>query len=45
MLTGKFKLIFLERTMCEGSCPAYKLRIYPDGKVVYKGEFGVKMAK
>jgi uncharacterized protein DUF6438 len=28
----------LERTSCEGTCPAYKLEIHGDGSVIYVGE-------
>ena len=27
----------IERTMCFGMCPAYKMEIYGDGKIVYEG--------
>lgn len=27
----------IERTMCFGVCPAYKMEIYGDGKIVYEG--------
>ena len=27
----------IERTMCFGKCPAYKMEIYGDGKIVYEG--------
>ena len=36
-------VITLERTMCFGTCPAYKLTIYGDGRVVYEGENYVKV--
>ena len=35
-------VITLERTVCFGTCPAYKLTIYSDGKVEYEGEEFVK---
>jgi hypothetical protein len=35
-------VITLERTVCFGSCPAYKVTIYDDGKVVYEGQEFVK---
>jgi hypothetical protein len=31
-------VITLERTMCLGTCPVYKLKIYGDGRVEYEGE-------
>ena len=33
----KDTVITLERTVCYGTCPAYKLTIYADGKVVFEG--------
>jgi hypothetical protein len=33
----------LERTACFGFCPIYKLTVYGNGKVVYKGERFVKV--
>jgi hypothetical protein len=30
-------VITLERTVCFGSCPVYKLTIYSDGRVLYQG--------
>ena len=35
-------IITLERTACYGFCPAYKLTIYGDGKIVYDGKYFVK---
>ena len=35
-------VITLERTVCYGTCPAYKLTIFDDGKVVYEGKDFVK---
>lgn len=35
-------VIRLERTKCYGSCPAYKLTIHGNGRVVYIGEDNVK---
>lgn len=35
-------VITLERTACFGTCPAYKLIIFDDGKVVYEGKDFVK---
>ncbi|HKS10477.1 MAG TPA: DUF6438 domain-containing protein [Pyrinomonadaceae bacterium] len=35
-------VITLQRTVCFGSCPAYKLTIYDDGKVEYEGKEFVK---
>ena len=30
--------ILLERTVCNGTCPVYKLTIYSDGKIEFFGE-------
>ena len=35
-------VITLERTTCFGTCPAYKLTIFDDGKVLYEGKDFVK---
>jgi len=35
-------VITLERTVCYGFCPSYKLSIFEDGKVVYEGREFVK---
>lgn len=35
--TAKDLVASIERTMCFGICPAYKMEIYGDGKIVYKG--------
>lgn len=35
-------VITLERTVCYGTCPAYKLEIFEDGKVLYEGKEFVK---
>jgi hypothetical protein len=35
-------VITLERTTCFGTCPAYTLRIFDDGKVLYEGKEFVK---
>ena len=35
-------VITLERTICFGSCPAYKISIYGDGLVIYEGKDFVK---
>jgi hypothetical protein len=35
-------VITLERTTCFGTCPAYKLTIFDDGKVVFEGKDYVK---
>lgn len=40
---AKFSLITLERSGCLGPCPVYKLTVYGNGKVVYKGEKNVKI--
>lgn len=34
-------IITLERTPCFGTCPAYKLTVYGDGRVVYEGSMFV----
>lgn len=34
----KFKTIQIERTMCFGECPVYKVEILSDGTVNYNGE-------
>ena len=40
------KVITLERTVCFGTCPNYKLTIYSDGRVSYEGiRFVKKMGK
>ena len=36
-------VITLERSQCYGSCPAYKLSIYGDGRVVYQGQSHVRV--
>ena len=36
-------LVTLERTVCNGSCPVYRLAVYADGSVEYYGEFHVKL--
>lgn len=38
----KFKTIQLERTMCFGECPVYKVEILSDGTVHYKGDMFVE---
>lgn len=38
----KFKTIQLERTMCFGECPVYKVEILSDGTVYYNGEMFVE---
>lgn len=35
-------VITLDRSVCFGSCPVYKVEIYEDGKVVYEGKEFVK---
>jgi hypothetical protein len=35
--TNDQPVITLERTLCKGSCPAYKLSIYRDGTVIFEG--------
>jgi hypothetical protein len=35
-------VITLERTMCFGTCPVYKLTIYGNGEIVYEGKKHVK---
>ncbi len=34
--------ITLSRTICYGTCPAYKLEIFANGRVVYEGEHHVR---
>jgi uncharacterized protein DUF6438 len=41
-LIAAVPVITLERTVCYGTCPAYKLTIFDDGKVVYEGKEFVK---
>jgi len=36
-------VITVERTMCYGFCPAYRLSIYGNGKVVYEGRYYVQV--
>jgi hypothetical protein len=36
-------IITLERTMCFGFCPVYRLSIYGNGKVVYEGRYYVRV--
>jgi hypothetical protein len=36
-------IITVERTMCFGFCPAYRLSIYGNGKVVYEGHYYVRV--
>ena len=38
----KFKTIQLERTMCFGECPVYKVEILSDGTVHYDGDMFVE---
>ncbi|MBI3652445.1 MAG: hypothetical protein HY231_15600 [Acidobacteria bacterium] len=38
----KDTVITMERTVCYGTCPHYKLTIYADGKVVFEGRDFVK---
>ncbi len=38
----KFKTIKLERTMCFGECPVYKVEIISDGTVHYNGDMFVE---
>jgi len=38
----KFKTIHLERTMCFGECPVYKVEILSNGTVYYNGEMFVE---
>lgn len=35
--TDKDMVASIERTMCFGKCPAYKMEIYGNGKIVYEG--------
>jgi hypothetical protein len=40
---GKARVVAtLERTVCFGSCPAYKLTVYSDGQVLWEGASYVK---
>ena len=41
-LIASMPVITLERTTCFGTCPAYKLTIFDDGKVVFEGKDFVK---
>ena len=36
-------LATLQRTMCLGTCPVYKLTIYNDGRVEWEGSHYVKV--
>ncbi|SRR5258707_2611540 len=36
-------IITVERTMCFGTCPDYRLSIYGNGKVVYEGHYYVRV--
>ena len=40
--TINFKTIKLERTMCYGSCPVYKLSIHHKGRLTYTGKHFVE---
>lgn len=42
-MTEEKPLITIERTGCYGNCPVYSASIFPDGTVVYKGEYWVKV--
>ncbi len=35
-------VITLERTLCLGTCPAYKVTVYGDGRVIFEGQKHVK---
>jgi Domain of unknown function (DUF6438) len=37
-------VITLERTACFGSCPAYRVELHGDGRVVFEGEGSVRVA-
>jgi len=41
-LVAVVPMITLERSVCFGTCPAYKVTIFDDGKVVYEGKDFVK---
>ena len=41
-LVAAVPVITLERSVCYGTCPAYKLTIFDDGKVIYVGKEFVK---
>jgi hypothetical protein len=36
-------VITMERTVCYGACPAYRLTIYGNGRIVYEGKKNVKV--
>jgi hypothetical protein len=36
------ELIAMERTVCQGSCPAYSVRVFTDGTLIYEGKRFVK---
>ncbi len=38
-------VVTLERTMCYGPCPSYRLLVYGDGTVIYEGRIYVKKKK
>ena len=42
LTTAATPVITLERTLCFGSCPIYKVEIFADGRIVYEGEDFVK---
>ena len=37
VINGKTRLVEFEKTMCQDSCPIYKIIIYEDGTVYYNG--------
>lgn len=39
-----FEELTLERTVCYGSCPAYRITVFADGRVEYEGREFVKVA-
>jgi hypothetical protein len=40
---GKFESITLERTVCFGVCPSYRVQVFSDGRVEYEGKQFVKV--
>jgi hypothetical protein len=36
-------VITMERGLCLGPCPAYKVTIYGDGRIVYRGRYNVSV--
>jgi hypothetical protein len=40
---GRLEQVSLERTTCYGSCPAYRVTVFGDGRVEYEGKRFVKI--